>query len=112
MVGAALAMCGCATTRDPLPVPPTIEEVVSLSQARTPPDAIIARMHAARAVYPQTATELARLRERGVADAVVDYMQRTQIEAARYAGPMIYRYPEWSRTSGYSNAPWSPFYRP
>jgi hypothetical protein len=80
---AALA-AGCAASGPPLPPPPTPDEIVSLSAVGVPADDIIRRMREARAAYRLPASELARLHERGVPNAVIDYMQRTYIEAERH----------------------------
>ncbi len=117
---AALLLAGCATTSQRvLPMPPTPEEIVQLSADGTPPAEILARMQASRAVYRLSATELAKLRERGVADAVIDYMQRTQIEAARRETARLYAYPHWSRTwpgyprgFGWAHPYWGPAFGP
>jgi len=74
---------GCATPGPPLPPPPTVDEIVRLSAAGVPADDIVQRMRDARAVYRLPASELAKLRGRGVPDEVIDYMQRTYIEAER-----------------------------
>lgn len=47
-------------------------------------EAIIQRMRESRAVYPLPASELARLREQGVPDKVIDIMQQTYLDAVRY----------------------------
>jgi len=75
---------GCATVGPPLPPPPTIDEIVRLSAAGVPADDIIKRMRDAQAVYRLPASELAKLHSQGVPDRVIDYMQRTYIEAERY----------------------------
>ena len=80
-VGLVLALSGCASV--PLPPPVSIADVVQMSVAGDPPDKIIARMRAAGTVYRLPASQLARLHQQGVADAVLDYMQSTYIEAAR-----------------------------
>ena len=46
--------------------------------------AIIDRIEALQGVYPLSASELAKLRDQGVPDPVIDYMQRTYVRAARY----------------------------
>jgi hypothetical protein len=75
---------GCATPGPtPLP-PPTVDEIVRLSAAGVPAGDIIQRMRDARAVYPVPASELAKLHDQGVPDEVIDYMQRTYIEAERH----------------------------
>lgn len=75
---------GCVATGPPPPSPPTLDEIAALGVAGASADAIIARMREARAVYRVPASELVKLRARGVPDAVIDYMQRTYIAAERY----------------------------
>jgi hypothetical protein len=82
-------LAGCAGMQEKLPPPPAPAEVVALARAGESADAIIERMRASRAVYPLPASELARLREEGVPDRVIDYMQQTHIDAVRQA--------EWQR---------------
>jgi hypothetical protein len=84
LVLAASVAAGCATPRAPLPPPPTVGEIVELGTAGVPAGDIIKRMRDARAVYRLPASALARLHGRGVPDQVIDYMQRTHIEAERY----------------------------
>ncbi len=55
-----------------------------MSAANVPADEIVKRMRESRAVYRLPASELAKLREQGVPDKVIDHMQRTYIEAERY----------------------------
>jgi hypothetical protein len=82
-VAASLA-AGCAALGPPLPPPPTIDEIVGSSAAGVPADDIIKRMRESQAVYRLPASELAKLHDQGVPDKVIDYMQRTHIEAERY----------------------------
>jgi acyl-CoA synthetase (AMP-forming)/AMP-acid ligase II len=96
----AAALAGCATT--PLPPPPTPAEIVQMAKEGQSADAIIQRIEQSRAVYQMTATQLAQLREQGVPDKVIDYMQQTYIDAARFA--------EWMRArDAYFFYPYSPF---
>ncbi len=98
---------GCSTL--PRPAPPTVSDIVRLSKERVPADEIIRRMDASGAIYRLPASQLAELHSQGVADAVIDYMNQTNIEAARrdeaffqtnrymwYGPPFYYRdYPYW-----------------
>ena len=94
------ALAGCATT--PLPPPPTTAEIVQMAREGQPADAIIQRIEQSRAVYQLSATQLAQLREQGVPDKVIDYMQQTLIDAIRYS--------EWMRArDAYFFYPYSPF---
>jgi hypothetical protein len=101
-------LVGCAATSGRLPPPPTTMEIVQMAKGGESPEAIIARMEQSYAVYQLPASELARLREQGVPDKVIDYMQQTYIDSVRYrerermrgayfypsyVGP--YRYPYW-----------------
>jgi len=79
----AAALAGCATM-EPLPPPPTTAEIVQMAKSGQTADAIIRRMQESRAVYALPASELAKLREQGVPDAVIDYMQQTYLAAERY----------------------------
>jgi len=79
----AATLAGCATMGKPLPPPPTTAEIVQLASEGTPAGEIIKRIDESRAVYRLPASELARLREQGVPDAVIDRMQRTHIDAVR-----------------------------
>ena len=77
-----LAIAGCASL-DERPPPPGPEEIVALARSGAPAANIIRRMQESGAVYPLSASELARLRERGVPDEVIDYMQRSYVAAVR-----------------------------
>ena len=78
-----IALAGCAGL-EPLPPAPTIAEIVQMAKNGQSADAIIQRMQKSRAVYQIPASELAKLREQGVPDKVIDYMQQTYVDAVRY----------------------------
>jgi outer membrane murein-binding lipoprotein Lpp len=77
----ALLLAGCATT--PALPPLSIDDVVQLSKANTPPDEIVRKMKETRTVYLVSASEMIKLSKEGVSEKVLDYMQATSIEAAR-----------------------------
>lgn len=95
---------GCATT--PAVPPLSLDEVVSLSKANTPPDEIVRKMKETRTVYLVSASELIKLNKEGVDPKVLDYMQSTAVDQARrderYRGygpwyPYPYYSPFWHR---------------
>jgi hypothetical protein len=95
---AALMLPGCATT--PRKPPPTVEEIVQLSHNGVPPQQIIQTIRETHGVYRLPASELAKLKERGVADPVLDYMQQTYLDDERWrayyqAGPYWGPYGYW-----------------
>lgn len=89
ILAGVVLLAGCAGLGRQGPEPPTPAEIVQMAKSGMPAEAIIERMKAADAVYRLPASELARLREQGVPDAVIDYMQLTYIEDVRYR--------EWAR---------------
>ena len=108
MLGASGKVPGAISADD---IPAALERLQRQLQIHTDEpegqsaEAIIQRMRATLAVYPLSASELAKLRAQGVPDAVIDYMQETYVEAVRQQ--------EWARARGgyygYSAYPW---YRP
>ena len=101
------ALAGCAGL-EPLPPPPTIAEIVQMAKSGQGADAIIQRIQESRAVYQLPASELAKMREQGVPDKVIDYIQQTYIEAVRYS--------EWLRArdayfySPFAGPPFRPYF--
>ena len=107
-----IMVAGCATVQGP--PPPTPDEIVALAKSGAPAQDIIRRMRESGAVYPLTASQLARLREQGVPDEVIDYMNRTHLDAVRreeamrqsfFYGPSMFPpyYPYWY---GAGRPPW------
>jgi hypothetical protein len=78
------ALAGCESLGKPLPPPPTVAEIAELAKSGQSADAIIQRMRESHAVYRLPASELAKLRDQGVPDKVIDYMQQTYVDAVRY----------------------------
>ncbi len=117
MIFFTLMLGACATVQGP--PPPSQEDIVALARAGAPAQDIIRRIRESGAVYPLTASQLARLREQGVPDEVIDYMQRTYIEEARreeamrqsfFYGPMFPPYypyyPYYPYWYGPGRPPW------
>jgi len=77
----AALLAGCAgMDRRP---PPTLEQVVEMSQAGMAAEEIIRKLQETRAVYPLTGSQIARLHDQGVADTVLDYLQNAYTESVR-----------------------------
>ena len=88
-----LVLAGCAgMDRRP---PPSLEQVVDMSRAGTPPEEIIRELQETRAVYPLTGSQIARLHEQGVPDTVLDYMQNVYMDRIRRESRMSYDSPFW-----------------
>ncbi|HEX7952958.1 MAG TPA: hypothetical protein VF523_07820 [Burkholderiales bacterium] len=84
---------GCAALqRRP---PPTIDQIVEMARAGTPAEEIVRDLQETRAVYPLTATQIVRLHEQGVPDAVLDYMQSAYAESIRWSARMQYQDSYW-----------------
>ena len=79
-------LAGCAgVERRP---PPSIEQIVEMSNAGTPPEEIVRLLQESRAVYPLTGSQIAKLHERGVPDSVLDYMQNAYMDRVRWESRM------------------------
>jgi hypothetical protein len=75
---------GCATTSARKKTAPvTVAEILQMSKDKVPPDEMIKKMHESGTVYRLKASELAKLKEEGVPDKVINYMQKTYIDAVR-----------------------------
>ncbi len=77
-----LCVTACATVAS-RPAPPTVDQIIAMSRAGVPPDEIVRQMRETNGVYELSASQLAVLKEQGVHDAVIDYMQRTYLAEAR-----------------------------
>ena len=86
-------LCGCAgMQRRP---PPSIEQIVEMAKAGKPAEEIVRELQETRAVYPLTASQIVRLHEQGVPDAVLDYMQNAYAESIRWDARMQYEGSYW-----------------
>lgn len=75
--------------------PPSLDQVVAMSKAGTPPEEIIRELQDTRAVYPLTGSQIAKLHEQGVPDTVLDYMQNVYMDRVRWESRMSYDGPFW-----------------
>ena len=84
LVSAALfLLTNCATMERKKTKPVTVAEVVKMSQDKVPAGVMIDKMRQSGTVYRLKASELAKLKEEGVPDAVINYMQQTYLNAVR-----------------------------
>jgi hypothetical protein len=83
-VVSVLTLGGCATLgMGSRPAAVTVDQVVAMSHAGQPADAIIAKMRKSGTVYRLDASQLAKLHDERVPDAVLNYMQQTYLTAVR-----------------------------
>jgi hypothetical protein len=75
-----LPACASLANRPP---PVTVSEVVDMSHHGVPPQQIIDRMQESGTVYRLSATQLAQLKDKGVPDSVLNYMQETYLTSVR-----------------------------
>ena len=86
-------MSGCAAMqRRP---PPSIEQIVEMANAGKPAQEIVRELQDTRAVYPLTASQIVKLHDQGVPDAVLDYMQNAYAESIRWNARMQYEGTYW-----------------
>jgi hypothetical protein len=78
-----LLLAGCATTGTAQFKTVTVDQVVQMSKAGTSPDEIIKQIAESGTVYRLNASQLADLRQAGVSDQVINYMQQTYLDAVR-----------------------------
>lgn len=75
--------------------PPSIDQIVEMAQAGKPAAEIVRELQESRAVYPLTASQIVRLHDQGVPDAVLDYMQNAYAESIRWNARMQYESVYW-----------------
>jgi hypothetical protein len=68
---------------EPAKPPVTVPQIILMSREGVPAEDIIQKMKESGTVYRLKADQLAQLKEEGVPDAVIDYMQQTYIDAVR-----------------------------
>jgi hypothetical protein len=95
---AALLLCftllgGCAGMQHR--PPPSIDQIVEMARAGKPADEIVRELQETRAVYPLTASQIVKLHDQSVPDAVLDYMQNTYAERIRWDARMQYESSYW-----------------
>lgn len=78
-----LVIGGCATQPVRTVPPVMVSTIIRQSHEGVPDNQIIQQIAESGTVYRLSASELANLRDKGVSDAVINYMQQTYLDAIR-----------------------------
>jgi hypothetical protein len=81
-VVAATLVAGCATLGDQTP-PLTIDAIVARAKTGESSESLLASLRASRERFTLTGSDYAKLKERGLPDAVLDELQKREIADAR-----------------------------
>ncbi len=93
LITIALLGSGCAAVqRRP---PPTLEQIVEMSRQGVPAEEIIQQLKESRAVYELSGSQLARMHEHGVPEAVLDHLQQAYINSVRLQERMYHHDRFW-----------------
>ncbi len=83
-IAGLLLLAGCATTGGTTQFQTvTVDQLVQMSKAGVSSDEIIRQIAESGTVYRLSASQLADLRQAGVSDPVINYMQQTYLDAVR-----------------------------
>lgn len=104
---ASMVLGGCATFEKREPV--TLEQVIQMSKAGTPPADIINKLKESRSVFALSGSQYAKLREDGVDDTVLDYLQRSYVQSVEMDSRLRYQSMYWGYGWG---SPYRPYYGP
>ena len=91
---ALAVLSGCAGLLH-RPDPMTTEDVVRLVKAQTPPAEIVQKLRETRTVLPLSGSQFAKLREQGVPDEVLDFLQSAYLGAIEFDARMRYQNMYW-----------------
>ncbi|MGL5003048.1 MAG: hypothetical protein ACRDAM_08915 [Casimicrobium sp.] len=81
-VASAVLLAGCATLGDNTP-PLTLDALVARAKTGESSESLLASLRASRESFVLTGSDYAKLKERGLPDAVLDELQKRQIAEAR-----------------------------
>jgi hypothetical protein len=84
LVSGSALFHGCAVSSKIETKPVTLSDIVQMSKDQMPSKNIINEIKKSRTAYTLKASEYAKLQQQGVADSVVNYMQRTHINLIRH----------------------------
>lgn len=78
-----------------------IPDIIQMSKDGLSSKSIISEMRQSHSIYTLKADQLAKLRDEGVQDSVINYMEKTHIDAIRYNQRMADSYYGWPGGYGY-----------
>ncbi len=82
--GCLYLLSGCASP--PTKPQVTVDQVVAMAREGVPADSVIDKMSDSNSTYPLSASKLFELKQKGVPDEVLDYMEQTYLtEVCRQA---------------------------
>lgn len=107
MLCIGLASCAGMPRKEPI----SLEQVIQMSKAQTPPADIIAQLTQTRTVLPISGSQFAKLREQGVDDAVLDHLQKSFVDSVEMEARLRTQSMYWGYGGGWGGH-YRPFYGP
>jgi len=95
---------GCAIYAPQYQASLPVDNIVNMSREGVPSKDIIRKIRSSRSVYELPASELAKLKNEGVQDSVLNFMQKTHLDAVRRAQRIEDSY------YGYPGMFWDPYF--
>ena len=92
---------GCYTVYQQTYTPITVPEIIAMSKKGMPAKDIIAKIKASHTLYNLKASQLADLRDQGVPNQVINYMQRTYLIAVKRDAELENQNYWWPGYDGY-----------
>ena len=105
-----IALSGCASINLPERQPISLEQIVAMSKEGKDAASVIREIRESKTTYDVMASQYAKLSRDGVADEVIDFMQRGQLKMAERAGRRSAYEDLWvsSRYGWVYGGPWTP----
>lgn len=108
LISGSVLFQGCAVSSKIETQPVTLTDIVQMSKDQLPSKNIINEIKKSRTAYTLKASEYAKLQQQGVADSVVNYMQKTHIDLIRRNQQMqnSYYWSPWYGSYWYGGFGW------
>ncbi len=104
LLAALVLVSGCATLSGPPML--TRDDIVRMSKAGDPPQAIVDKLRDTGTVIPLSASDIVRLHQQGVSQEVLDYLQQAQIAEMRRREALLYSMSPYPFYSPYYGCGW------